>query len=166
MLQRTLRAFDGAATLVACALVVTLLVVVALGVVTRSLGEPLIWTDEMSRILMVWLAAFGWILASRKRLHVRIRFFQDHLPPPLHRAVEVVLQLAVTGLGVLVAGYGVQLVARNHDLEATTMPISMAWLYVPIALAGAVTALQGLREAWQAARRARVPAAPPGALPR
>ena len=155
MPRRTTRAFDGAATIVACALVVALLGCVSLGVVTRSLGEPLIWTDEMSRILMVWLAAFGWILASRRRLHVRIRFFQDRLPAAVHRAVEIALQSAVTALGLLVAWYGVGLVARNRDLEATTMPISMAWLYVPVALAGCVTALQGLREVWQAARGAR-----------
>ena len=51
--------FDRAAAIVACALVVALLVCVALGVVTRGLGEPLIWTDELSRFLMVWLAVFG-----------------------------------------------------------------------------------------------------------
>jgi len=160
MLQRTLRAFDGAATFVACALVVALLAVVALGVATRSLGEPLIWTDEMSRILMVWLAAFGWVLASRRQLHVRIRFFQGLLAPPLQRAVEILIQLAVTVFGLLICGYGIGLVVRNHDLEATTMPISMAWLYVPIVLAGIVTAVQGAREAWRVLRNERATPAP------
>ena len=73
-----------AAAIVACALVAALLVCVALGVVTRGLGDPLIWTDELSRFLMVWLAVFGWILASRKRIHVRIRYFQDLLPQRAH----------------------------------------------------------------------------------
>ncbi len=80
MLRRLVGGFDQAAAFIACALVVALLGCVALGVVTRSLGDPLIWTDELSRFLMVWLAVFGWILASRKRIHVRIRFFQDLLP--------------------------------------------------------------------------------------
>ena len=147
-------AFDKAAAFACCALVTVLLGCVSLGVVTRALGEPLIWTDELSRILMVWLAAFGWMLASRRRLHVRIRFFQGLLSPPLHRAVEIALQLAVAVFGALICGYGVSLVIRNHDLEATTMPISMAWIYVPIVLAGAVTALQGARETWDAIRHA------------
>ena len=158
MIRRLVHAGDRVATLVACALVVALLACVALGVVTRALNDPLIWTDELSRILMVWLAAFGWILASRRRLHVRIRFFQDTLPPAVRRGVEVVLQLAVALLGALVAWHGVGLVAKNHDLEATTMPISMAWLYVPIVLAGLVTAAQGAVEVAQAARPARAAA--------
>ena len=69
--------FDKASLLVCCALVTALLGCVSLGALTRGLGDPLIWTDELSRFLMVWLAVFGWIVASRKRIHVRIRFFHS-----------------------------------------------------------------------------------------
>ena len=95
MLRHLAGAFDKATAFVACVLVAALLVCVSLGVVTRAVGAPLIWTDEFSRFLMVWLAVFGGILASRKRLHVRIRFFQDLLPARAHRAVEFVIQFAV-----------------------------------------------------------------------
>ncbi len=153
--------FDRAAAIAACALVVALLVCVALGVVTRGIGEPLIWTDELSRFLMVWLAVFGWVLASRKRIHVRIRYFQDHLPARAHKAVEVCIQLALALFGVLITWYGVGLVAKNHDLEATSLPISMAWMYVPMVLAGVVTAVQGACEVGQTLHRSRSAAATP-----
>jgi TRAP-type C4-dicarboxylate transport system permease small subunit len=161
MIRPLVGALDRAAAFVACALVVALLACVALGVVTRALGEPLIWTDEGSRFLMVWLAVFGWVLASRKRVHVRIRYFQDKLPPRFHRAVEIAWQLALTAFGALVAAYGVVLVIRNHDLEATSLPMSMAWMYVPMVLAGAVTALQAASEALEAWRDGAPPAAAP-----
>jgi TRAP-type C4-dicarboxylate transport system permease small subunit len=137
---------DRAAAMIAAAIVVALLACVSLGVITRALGDPLIWTDELSRFLMVWLAAFGWIVASRRRIHVRIRYFQDRLPPRLHRAVEIAIQVAMIVFGALVLVYGVRLVMRNVDLEATSLPVSMAWVYAPLVLAGAVTALQGLVE--------------------
>jgi TRAP-type C4-dicarboxylate transport system permease small subunit len=159
MLHRLVAAFDRAAAFVACALVVALLVCVSLGVLTRTWGDPLIWTDELSRFLMVWLAVFGWVLASRKGIHVRIRFLQDKLPQRAHHAVEVVLQSAVTLFGALVCAYGVGLVAKNHDLEATSMPLSMAWLYAPIVLAGVVTALQGAREVAAALAKPKPPSA-------
>ncbi len=147
--------FDRAVTFLACVLVAMLLGCVALGVVTRTLNAPLIWTDELSRFLMVWIAVFGWILASRKRIHVRIRFFQDLLPGRLHGTVEMAFQVALIAFGALVAWYGVGLVAKNVDLEATTLPLSMAWMYAPIVLAGVVTALQAaveVRGAWGDAR--------------
>jgi TRAP-type C4-dicarboxylate transport system permease small subunit len=106
MLRSLLRGCDSAAAFIACALVAALLGCVALGVITRGLGNPLIWTDELSRFLMVWLAVFGWILASRKRIHVRIRYFQGLLPASAHATVETVFQLAMTLFGVLIAWYG------------------------------------------------------------
>ena len=138
--------FDRIAAVVACALLIALLGCVTLGVLTRAAGSPLIWTDELSRLLMVWLAVFGWILASRKRIHVRIRFFQDLLPVTAHRTAELGIQLAMLALGVAIAWYSVGLVIKNHDLEATTLPISMSWMYAPMVLAGIVTAVQGFAE--------------------
>jgi TRAP-type transport system small permease protein len=146
MLRRLADGFDRAAAWIACALVVVLLACVSLGVVTRALGDPFIWTDELSRFVMVWLAVFGWVLASRKRIHVRIRFLQDMLPERLHQATEIAIQLALTTFGMLVAWYSVGLVVKNHDLEATSLPISMSWIYVPMVLAGVVTAIQGALE--------------------
>ena len=146
MHRRFVGAFDHAAAFASCALVVALLVDVSLGAITRTMGDPLIWTDELARFLMVWLAVLGWIVASRKRLHVRIRFFQDLLPAPAHRAVELAIQVAMALFGALILAYGVGLVAKNRDLEATTLPLSMAWMYLPLLPAGAVTLIQGIRE--------------------
>jgi len=157
MFSRAVGAFDRGAAVAACALLVILLGVVALGVVTRGAGAPLIWTDELSRFLMVWLAVAGWILASRKGIQVRIRFFQDLLPRPAHRAVEFAIQLALTVFGALIAWFSVGLVAKNHDLEATTLPLSMAWMYAPMVLAGIVTALQGAYESFATLKRPRPP---------
>src|SRR5215471_3508519 len=118
--------FDRAAAFVASAIVTALLVCVALGVITRALGDPLIWTDELSRFLMVWLAVFGWGLATRRRIHIRIRFFQDKLPGRAHRTVEIAIQAAMALFGALVAVYGAGLIGKNYDLQATSMPLSMA----------------------------------------
>ena len=155
VLQAVLRLFDRVVAMLACGIVMAILVTVALGVVTRALGDPFIWTDELSRFLMVWLAVFGWVLATRKRIHVRIRFFQDRLPKRMHRAVEIAIQLAMTIFGTLVTAYGMGLIGKNHDLEATSLPISMSWLYAPLVLGGVVTALQGLAELVQAISTSR-----------
>jgi TRAP-type C4-dicarboxylate transport system permease small subunit len=162
MLRRLVGGFDQAAAFVSCVLVVALLGCVSLGVITRTLGAPLIWTDEFSRFLMVWLAVFGGIVASRKQLHVRIRFFQDLLPARGHRTVELAIQLAVTLFGVMICAFSVGLVNRNLDLEATSLPISMSWMYVPMVLAGLVFAVQGAREVVEVLRRHR-PQPPPSA---
>jgi TRAP-type C4-dicarboxylate transport system permease small subunit len=119
----------------------------------------LIWTDEVSRFLMVWLAVFGWLLASRRRAHIRIRFFHDLLPKRAWRVWEIVLQGAVVLLGLLLAGYSVALVMRNRDMEALTLPIAMAWMYVPMVLAGLVTIGQAIGEIAEHLQSPSAPAA-------
>lgn len=138
--------FDRTMELLAGVLIVALLTCVTLGIVTRALGDPLIWTDEGSRFLMLWTAVCGWVIASRKRAHIRIRFFHDLLPPRAWRGAEIVMQLAMIVFGLAAGWYSIHLVAVNHDLEATTLPISIAWLYVPMVFGGFVTAAQGLAE--------------------
>ncbi len=137
---------DRLVQLLAMVAVSALLGAVILGVLSRAWNDPVIWTDEISRFLMVWLACLGWILAGRKRVHIRIRFFQNLLPERWRRASEVVMQASVALLGVLLFYFGLILIERNADLEATMMPVSMAWMFAPMALAGVATALQGLSE--------------------
>ena len=152
MLRHLLGGFDAALRGAALLLLVALLVVVSLGALTRSLGDPLIWTDEVARFAMIWLAVCGWLVASRRRAHIRIRYFAGKLPDTARHAVEVVLQAAVALFGALTAWFGFALVARNFDIEATTIPVSMSVMYAPIVLAGVVTAVQALKEMLDAAR--------------
>ncbi len=149
-----IRVFDRCCEAAAGGLVVALLGSVALGVVTRAWNDPLAWTDELARMLMVWLAMFGWILATRRRGHVRIRFFQGLLPGGAQRGSEVLIQGGLMTLGVVAAWHGIGLVERNLDLEATSMPVSIAWLYVPLVPAGVVTAVQAAGEILAQFRRA------------
>jgi TRAP-type C4-dicarboxylate transport system permease small subunit len=53
----------------------------------------------------------------------------------------------------------VGLIGKNYDLEATSLPISMAWMYAPMVLAGAITAAQGASELIETLRRSRPPIA-------
>ena len=140
------RQFDRGIAALTCLLVASLLCCVLAGVITREFDNPLIWTDELSRFLMIWLAASGWILATRHRGHVRIRYFHDFLPRPAWRAAGILFQLGLIIFGVATAYYSVELVRRNLPLEATTLPISMAWMYVPMIPVGAVMALQAFAQ--------------------
>ena len=56
----------------AVVLLLAMLAAVFLGVVFRLVGEPLAWSDELAQYLLVWTAFIGWIIASRRRSHIRI----------------------------------------------------------------------------------------------
>jgi TRAP-type C4-dicarboxylate transport system permease small subunit len=137
---------DRLLAVAAGAVVAVLLGTVTAGIVSRALNRPLAWTDELSGYLMAWLACMGWMLATRHGAHIRISVFQDKLPRAAWRATEVAMLCAAALVGGVVAWYAVHLVRSNADIEALALPISAAWLYVPLIPAGIVTALQALAD--------------------
>jgi TRAP-type C4-dicarboxylate transport system permease small subunit len=130
-----------------------LTVCVLLGIASRAVNDPFGWTEELSRFFMVWVAMLGWVLASRRRAHIRIRFFHDLLPRFWWAMAEIFMQLGVVLFGLIVVVAAAELIERNSDVEATSVPLAMMWIYVPLALAAAVATLQALADiarAWQA----------------
>jgi TRAP-type C4-dicarboxylate transport system permease small subunit len=150
MLPTAVRWVDRTIEALSVVALLAMLIAVMLGVITRAFDEPLIWTDELSRYLLVWVAALGWVIASRRRVHIRINFFVEMLPDRLHRVAEALIQAAVVLFGLLMIWQGFELVGRNYDLEATAMPISVSWLYMPLVLIGVFVVIQGAVEAAQA----------------
>jgi TRAP-type C4-dicarboxylate transport system permease small subunit len=145
-LQRAMTVFDCWVSHLAKLFVVALLLTVLAGVFWRGFNNPLSWTDEASGYLMVWTACLGWILATRRHAHIHIRFFQDHMPKSMRWPCLLIIELMVFVFGCFVAFKSVHLVLVNSDIEATSMPISAAWLYVPLLPAGVVTAAQALAD--------------------
>ena len=82
-------------------LLLAMLAAVFLGVIFRLAGEPLAWSDELAQYLLVWTSFTGWIIASRRRSHIRIGLIVDRLKGPLRRIAEIVSQF--DGIAALVA---------------------------------------------------------------
>jgi TRAP-type C4-dicarboxylate transport system permease small subunit len=137
---------DRLLQLAAGALVIVLLGTVVAGIVSRALNQPLSWTDEASGFLMVWLACLGWMIATRQGAHIRIRVFQNLLPLRPWQGTEIAIQGATALLGAVIAWFSVHLIRSNSDIEALALPISTAWMYVPMLPAGLMTLLQALIE--------------------
>ena len=127
-------------------LVVVLLCVVTAGIVYRAINQPLSWTDEICGFLMVWLACLGWMIATRHGTHIRIRLVQDLLPGATWRGTEVIIQVAVALIGGVVAWKSIHLMQVNSDIEAMSLPISVAWMYAPLLPAGLVTVGQAVAD--------------------
>jgi TRAP-type C4-dicarboxylate transport system permease small subunit len=137
---------------VAVVSMLALLVCVVLGVVSRQLNAPLAWTDEMAQMFLVWAAIAGWMIALRHRSHIRITMLVDLLPARTRYAAEIAIQLSVVLFGILVLRYGFGLIERTWDVEAISLPISSAVIYLPLPALAVALILQGLGQALEAAR--------------
>ena len=133
-------------------LLLAMLAAVFLGVVFRLVGEPLAWSDELAQYLLVWTGFTGWIIASRRRSHIRIGLIVDKLKGWPRRIAEIAIQLLVAALGAILLVKSFGLIQRNTDVEWVSLPLSVALVYIPIPIAGCAVLLQAVAQIAEAVR--------------
>jgi TRAP-type C4-dicarboxylate transport system permease small subunit len=149
----------------AVVLLMTLLASVLIGVVSRQINAPVAWSDELAQYLLVWTAFVGWIIAGRRRSHIRITVFADKLPPALGLALELLTQGLVVLFAVVLMRHSFGLIDRTWDVESIALPVTTAALYIVMPLAALALILQALGDAALALAGKRVATQEPGAQP-
>jgi TRAP-type C4-dicarboxylate transport system permease small subunit len=149
----------------AVVLLLTMLAAVVLGVASRQLNAPLAWTDELAQYLLVWCGFVGWIIAARRRSHIRITIFAEKLPAGAGRALEIVTQVSIILFAAILIRFSFGLIERNWDVESIALPIPGAALYMVMPLAGIALILQALAEIADVLTGRRYQAPEPGTQP-
>lgn len=151
--RRAVWVIDRAVEAVAVVVMLLLLATIVAGVVTRMLGRPLVWTDELAQYLLVWLGFLGWIIGTRRQSHIRIVTLIDRMPRALRIAFEIAAQLGIVTLAAIMIWNAGPLIRRNIDVEAVTLPFPTAMLYVLLPVAGVILAAQAVFEIYLALTR-------------
>ena len=71
------------------------LTAVMLEVITRWVGATFIWTEELSKWLLNWIAFIGASVVLKERAHVRIEFFISICPKKIGKLVSFIADLGV-----------------------------------------------------------------------
>ena len=112
-----------------------IVIIVSSQVVARKfLGTSIIWSEEVARLLMVWMAFISMAIGVAKQLHISIRMFYEHLPKPLQKAADVLERLCTLFAGAVIMIYGTKLVAASttSTLATTKWPKFMLYLMIPV----------------------------------
>ena len=126
-----------------CVLIYGAMIVAALlGVVFRYIMlSPFEWTEEVARFLMLWLGFLAMNMALRRNQHIAINFFGNRLPPVLMRLLGYCID-GLVGLFLyylLKQGY---LMTTRTLMTASTLNISMFWIYMAVPLGALLTVIQ------------------------
>lgn len=125
---------------VICALVFAVLVIdVLFAVVMRHFFEQPAWTEELARLLLVWLAILGGVLAYAADRHLGVDVLVARFDTSTRRWAQVVGHVMVLGfaVSVLLMG-GWQLFSERLD-SGQMMPglgVPRAWFYFVLPVGG------------------------------
>lgn len=115
---------------VASFLMMAITVILVLQICTRYFfGDPLSWTEEVSRHLFVWLVFFGASGAIRDRSHIAVDWVNAHLQPRMRLVVMIGSNLLVLFFLGNVLYWGSKAVARMWTLSTATLEIPFGLVY-------------------------------------
>lgn len=114
-------------TFVVSALMVILFLEVTLGVIFRTIGQPLVWYDEVASILLAWLTFYGSALASFKRAHIGCPEIIAMCSPRIQRVLGVVAQVIVIVFFAMLGWVGMEIMPiLATDFMSSLPDVSMA----------------------------------------
>jgi len=92
--------------------------------------DPIVWSEELIRLMYVWICYIGWTLASRYRTFIRITFLINALPPIPKKLLATVNCLLIIVFSALMVYYGSRMAMVASSGKAITVPVSYALVYV------------------------------------
>lgn len=111
-------------------------VVVLLQILFRYiLQSPLVWSEELSRFIFIWVSLMGWTLATRNGTHIAITFFQERLPAPVRTFLGFFFNLCTLVFLAVLAYLGWQISIRTMGRGLVTIPAltqGMLYLSLPV----------------------------------
>ncbi len=126
--------FERVVTWIVIALMIILAVEVTVGVIFRTINQPLAWYDEVAAVLLAWLTYYGAVLGALKRAHIAFPGIVNALPPIWRVPVTLFTEACVIGFFALMTWYGwtVLGVLGGETLVTVDIPVKLTQSVIPV----------------------------------
>ena len=99
------------------------------------LRDPSKWTEELARMILIWVSLMGAALAFERKGHLGVDYFVGKLNPTARTVSEIVAYLLVTAFSASVLVYGGgMLVQQTLSAGQASPALAIEWGHVYLAL--------------------------------
>ena len=120
-------------------LVFSMSILVVMQIVFRISGTPLTWSEEVARLLMVWLIFMGaaYLYNMPKNGHIIVDALLTVLPPKWVDIIKKITEPLITIFIMAVLYYGCILLQQSYTVVLPATKLSLIWIYlsVPVSMA-------------------------------
>lgn len=125
-------------------LLAAIVVLVFIAAVSRSIGHPVEWSDDMAQLLFVWLCVFGATRAMRSKTHMALDYLIKKLPRMSRWTLELFNGLLVLAFLLTLAVSGYKLTILNAQRVFGDSGLSYAWVTIAIPVGCALMSIEVL----------------------
>ena len=102
------------------------------------------WVEEIGETALAWITLIGAAIAVAERGHFNLAVLVHRFSPEAQRRIDIATHILIAAFALLVTWTGTKLAILNHTLTSPALEFSLAWLYMPAAIGGALMALYAL----------------------
>ena len=110
-------------------------------IITRQLGSPWLWLQEVTSTLFIYGIFIGASVATRRNDHLYLTALAEALHGPARTAAEIVIRLVVLAVAICLIYFGYVNFLRGFGSFRLPSNTPIASLYAAIPLCGVLTAL-------------------------
>jgi len=103
-------------------------------------GSSMEWTDEISRLLLVWMTFTGFGLVILERKEIIAQVFTQWLSPQAKKNWSRSMDLLVLVFNIFLVIFGLQMTHFSWDIKTESLELPFSYFYVSIPL-GAILAV-------------------------
>lgn len=117
--------------------VAILIVPVSLQMISRftDLIPPYIWTEELSRFLLIWMIMIGAMIGVREGTHFDVDVW-PRLSPKLDAMLRIVSHFFVLIFALVYVIWGIEFVRFGWDQTSELADLPMTWIFIAWPLTG------------------------------
>ncbi len=128
-----MKVFDKLEEWIGGTLFVCMFIILVMQIVARQVfGTPLMWSEELSSLLFVYVGMLGISMGIRNQQHVLIDFLCSRFSPRMQRVVFTIVQVIIF-ISIIFMGYlGNNLYKKKWIFELVSLKISAGWMYIAL----------------------------------
>ncbi len=119
----------------AAILFATMFIVLMLQIIFRQvLNNPLVWSEELSTFLYVYVGMLGIIIGVKRKQHVAIDIIYSRFSGVSKKVVDIILSTVVIITLLLMIYIGGVVTLNKASMQILTLGISSAYMYMALPL--------------------------------
>ena len=119
---------------------------VVFDIVTRTIGHPWLWLQEVTSTFFIYAIFFGAAVATRRNDHLYLTAIAESLRGRFRTAVEILTRLVVLGVAVSFVVFGYLNFLRGFSSFRMPSLMPIASLYAAIPISGVLIALFAIEQ--------------------
>jgi TRAP-type C4-dicarboxylate transport system permease small subunit len=129
---------------------VAITLIIPFGVFMRYWNNnPQSWPEPAAVVMMVMFSFIGGAAVYRANVHVAVEALLNAVKPALRRMMLWVVDVCIAATALFMLGYGIQLCLITQFQTMAEFPwLSVAFVYMPIPIAGLLTLLFLIERVW------------------